>query len=87
MYKRQGLIRQEAIRDVAVRQRRGGDQGGVLNLDTVVDLVALLQTAQDRDGVLDSRFIDHDRLETTLQRGVLLDILAVLVQRGCTRCV
>ena len=77
-----GLIRQEAIRDVAVRQRRGGDQGGVLNLDAVVDLVALLQAAQDRDGVLDSRFIDHDRLETTLQRGVLLDIFAVLVQRG-----
>ena len=77
-----GLIGQEAIRDVTVRQRRGGDQGGVLNLDAVVDLVALLQAAQDRDGVLDSRFIDHDRLETTLQRGVLLDILAVLVQRG-----
>ena len=28
------------------------------------------------------RFIDHDRLETTLQRGVLFDVLAVLVQRG-----
>ncbi len=45
-------------------------------------LVALLEPAQDADGVLDAGLIDKDRLETSLQRGVLLDVLAVLVQRG-----
>ena len=35
-----------------------------------------------RDGVLDRRLIDHDRLEAALQGGVLLDVLAVLVERG-----
>ena len=82
-----GLIGQETVGDIAVRQGRSGNQRGVLNFDAVVDLVALLQTAQNRNGILDGRLVDHDRLETTFQRGVFLDILAVLVQRGCTDAV
>ena len=66
---------------VAVAQRRRGDERGVLDADAVVDLVALLEAAQDRDGVLDRRLRDEDRLEAPLERGVLLDALAVLVER------
>ena len=44
--------------------------------------VALAQTAQDRDRILDARLIDEDGLEAALERGVLLDILAVFVERG-----
>jgi len=47
----------------------------------VVRLVSVAQTAQDRDRVLHTRLADEHRLETALQRGVLLDVLAVLVQR------
>ncbi len=47
----------------------------------MVGLVALLQAAQDRDRVGDRRLADVDRLETPLERGVLLDVLAVLVER------
>ena len=47
----------------------------------VVDLVALLQPAQDRDRVLDGRLADGDRLEAALQGGVLLDVFRVLVER------
>src|SRR5438270_270851 len=43
------LVRQKTIGDVAIGEGRGSDQGGVLDLDPVVDLVALLETAQDRD--------------------------------------
>ncbi len=75
------LVGQEAVGDVAVGERRGGNQGVVLNLHAVEDLIALLQTAQDGDGVLDRRLADHDRLEAALQCGVLLDILPVFVQR------
>ena len=46
-----------------------------------MDLVALAQAAQDRDRVLDRGLVDEDRLEAPLQRGVLLDVLAVLVER------
>ncbi len=47
----------------------------------MVDLVALLQPAQDRDRVLDRRLADQHRLEAALERRVLLDVLAVLVER------
>ena len=48
----------------------------------MVHLVALLEAAQDGDRVLDRRLADEDRLEPPLERGVLLDVLAVLVERG-----
>ena len=75
-----GLVRQETVADVAVGEHRGGDQGGVLELHAVVDLVPLAQAAQDADGVLDRGLGDEHRLEAPLERRVLLDVLAVLVQ-------
>src|SRR4051794_18826244 len=45
-------------------------------------LVALLQAAQDGDGRLDARLLDQHLLETPLERRVLLDVLAVFVERG-----
>ncbi len=47
----------------------------------MVSLVALLQPAQDRDRVGDGRLADEDRLEASLESRVLLDVLAVLVER------
>jgi len=43
------LVGQEAVGDVAIGERRGGDQRAVLDRDAVVQLVALLQPAQDRE--------------------------------------
>ena len=63
IHKVNGLVRQEAVGNIAVGQGRGGDERSVLNLDAVVDLIPFLQTTQDRDGVLHGRFVDHDRLE------------------------
>ncbi len=77
-----GLVRQEPGGDVAVGQRGGGDQRGVGDPHAVVHLVALLEPAQDADGVLDARLADQHLLEAALQRRVLLDVLAVLVERG-----
>ena len=75
------LVRQEAIADVAVRKRGRGYQRGVGDADAVVDLVLLAQAAQDRDRLLDRRLVHDHGLEAPLQGGVLLDVLAVLVQR------
>jgi hypothetical protein len=75
------LVGQEAVGDVAVRQLGGGDQRVVLDAHAVVVLVALLEAAQDRDRVLHARLLDEHRLEAALERGVLLDVLAVLVER------
>ena len=63
-------------------QRRGRHEGRILDPHAVVGLVPRLQAAEDRDGVLDVGLIDHHRLEAPLQGGVLLDVLAVLVEGG-----
>ena len=75
------LVRELAARDVAVREHRGRDERRVLDAHAVVHLVALLQPAQDRDRVLDRRLAHEHLLEAALERGVLLDVLAVLVER------
>ena len=76
------LVGQEAVGDVPRGELGGRDERRVLDLDLVVDLVPLLQAAEDGDRVLDRRLADEDRLEPPLERRVLLDVLAVLVERG-----
>jgi hypothetical protein len=75
------LVGQEAVGDVARGQLGRGHDRRVGDLDAVVDLVALLQSSQDRDRRLDRRLADEHLLEAALERGVLLDVLAVLVER------
>ena len=77
-----GLVRQLAAGDVAVAEGCGGDQRGVGDRHPVVRLVALLEPAQDGDGVFDARLADVHLLEAALERGILLDVLAVLVEGG-----
>src|SRR5699024_10673033 len=79
-----GLVRQEACGDVTVGQGRRGHQRRVGDLDLVVRLVTPLEPTQDRDGVGRGRLTHQDLLETALQRGILLDLLPVLVQRRGT---
>ena len=52
----------------------------------MVLLVLLLKATQDRDGVLNSRLGDKHGLETTCKSSVLLDVLAVFIQRSSTNC-
>ena len=63
-----------------LREHRGCHQGRVGDPHPVVDLVPLAEPAQDGDRVLDRWLVHDDRLEAPLQGGVLLDVLAVLVQ-------
>ena len=48
----------------------------------MVHLVALLEPAEDGDRVFHRGLIDEDGLEAALEGRVLLDVLAVLVERG-----
>ena len=70
-----------------MRQGRRRDDGRIRDLHTVVNLVALLETAEDRNRVLDGRFVDEHLLETPLERRILLDVLAILVERRGTHAV
>ena len=77
-----GLVGQVAVGDVAVGQVGRGDERLVGDRDPVVGLVAVAQTLQDLDGVGHGRLVDLDRLEPALEGRVLLEVLAVLVERG-----
>ena len=77
-----GLVRQEAVADVAVGQLGRGDQRAVGDRHPVVRLVPVAQPLEDLDRVRDRRLGDLDGLEPALERGVLLQVLAVLIQRG-----
>ena len=76
------LVRQAAAGDVAVAHLDGRQQRLVLDLDAVVRLVAVAQALEDLDGVFLARRVHRDRLEPPGQGGVLLDVLAVLVEGG-----
>ena len=76
------LIGQEAVLYVAVRQARGGLDGGRRVAHVVMLLVARDERRQDLDGVLDARLLDVDRLEAALEGGVLGEVLAELLGRG-----
>ena len=78
------LVGQEALGDVPIGQGRRRHERRVGDPDAVVDLVPLSQAAQDRDRLLDGRLVDEDLLEAPLERRVLLDVLAVLVERRRT---
>ena len=49
----------------------------------VVRLVAVLEAAQDLDGLVNGGLADENRLQAAFQRRVLLYVLAVFVYRGC----
>ena len=76
-----GLVRQPAVGDVSVGQRRRRHQRRIGDSHAVMGLVAVLEAAKDGDGLLDARRVDQDRLEPALQRRILLDVLAVFVDR------
>ena len=46
----------------------------------MVKVILLLDSAEDRDGVLDGRLRNEDRLETARERRVLFDVFAVFVE-------
>ena len=76
------LVGQVAVGDVAVGQVGRRDERLIGDRDLVVRLVAVAQTLEDLDGVAQRRLLDLDRLEAALERGVLLEVLAVFVERG-----
>ena len=79
-----GLVGQETVGDVAVRELGGGDDGLVFDTHAVVHLVALLQATQDGDGVGHRGLVDEHALETALEGLVLLEVLLVLGEGGGT---
>ena len=75
-----GLIRQEAVGDVALGEHDGLAQDTVGNFHAVEGLVVVGDALENFERILHARLVDRDGLEAALERGVLLDVLAVLVE-------
>ena len=82
-----GLVGKLTVRNVTAGEHNGLDQCGIADTHTMVHFKAFLQAAQDGDGVLDARLVDHDGLEPALKGGILLDVLAVLINGCCADAV
>ncbi len=78
-----GLIRKEAICNVAMRQLRRGDQRAVFDPDSMVDFITFLETPQNGNGVFHGGLIDQNSLKAALQGRIFFDMFPVLVERGC----
>ena len=77
-----GLVGEVAVGDVAVGEVGRGHERLVGDRDPVVRLVAVAQALEDLDRVGHGGLLDDDLLEAPLEGGVLLEVLAVLVERG-----
>ncbi len=75
-----GLVGEGPVGDVADGEVDRGAQRLIGVVDVMVLFVSLPDAEQDLVGLVDGRLVDHDRLEAALEGGVLLDVLAVLVQ-------
>src|ERR1700728_4028922 len=78
-----GLVRKEAVRNVAVRVRDRKVDGVVRVGDGVELLVTVLDPEQNLDCVRLVRWRNLHGLEAALERTVLLDRLAIFARRGC----
>ena len=78
-----GLVRQKAVADIPVGQADGGLKRLVGDFYLVMRLVAVAQALENGQRLFGRGLAYLDRLEAALQRGVLFNVLAVFVQRGC----
>ena len=75
------LVRQVPVLDVAIGEHGRGAERLVGDLAAVMRLVAVAEASEDLHGVVDRRLLDPHLLEAPLERGVALEVLAVLVER------
>ena len=77
-----GLVRHEAVGNIAGGEVGGGGQGVIGDLQAMMLLIAAADAFQDLYGVFERRLLDQHGLEAAFEGGVALDVLAVVVQGG-----
>ena len=75
------LVRKKTVGDIPARQNDSGVDRVVRNPDAMMLLVLLADSFQNEDCIRRARFVHHDLLETSGKRGILFDVLPVLVNR------
>ncbi len=80
VHKVDGLVRQEPVSDIPVRQIGGRNNRGVRHADTMVRLVATLQATENRDCIGNGWLIHENGHEPSCEGGVTFNMFAILVQ-------
>ena len=70
-----------------MRQRGCRNDRRVGDLHVVVQFITFFQTTQNRNGIFNGRLRHEYFLETTFQRGVFLNVLAIFIQRRSAHAV
>jgi hypothetical protein len=74
--------------DSSARQHTGTEGGKVVNKGkTKQEKREQHTSSQDGDTIGHGGLRDEDRLEASRQRGILLDVLSILIQSGCAHAV
>ena len=76
-----GLVRQEATGDVAVRQADRRFQRLVGQIDLMMLFVFRAKTLEDEDGLVDGGGLHLDRLEPAFKSRVFLDVFSIFIER------
>src|ERR1035437_7770707 len=76
-----GFIGKESVGDITIGKLYGKLDRFLSIMHTVVLLVFLLDVVEDRDRLIDGRWINNDLLESSVERTILLDVLAVFIKR------
>src|SRR5262249_40982120 len=76
-----GLVRQEAIGHITRRQFDRLYDRLIGDAEVVMRLIAIPQALEDLNAFLHARRINHNGLEAALQGPILLNVLAILVER------
>ncbi len=77
------LVGQLAIGNIAMGQRCRRHDRRIGDVHAMVNLISLLQAAQNRDRVLDRRLVDQHFLEAAFESGILFEVFTVFVESRC----
>ena len=77
-----GLVGQKAVGDITLAHLGGSAAHFIRNGHAVEGLIVRADTLENLGGLRNRRLADIHRLEAALQRGVLFDVLPVLLERG-----
>ena len=76
------LVRQESVADITVGQLDGGIQGFVRQHHVMMIFIAAAQSLEDLKSFLGTGLIHFHGLEAAGECGILLNVLAIISQRG-----
>ena len=75
-----GLVGKKTVGDVAMGEFSRRHNGGVGNLNPVVQFIALFEATEDGNSRFHRGLLDQNLLKPALERGVFFDVLAIFVK-------